>query len=109
MRTIVQQELKILYQFSYYARLKESLYLPDEILVYDGILMATAEKALLDAVYLRQQTPFADEIEKDSLDWDRLSRPPPFTRSACSEKWNDLSQPFIFSLKIAYLNGNFQE
>jgi hypothetical protein len=36
--------------------------------------MATAEKALLDAVYLRHQIPLADELEKDALDLGRLSR-----------------------------------
>ena len=36
--------------------------------------MATAEKALLDMVYLRHQIPFADELERDPLDGDRLSR-----------------------------------
>jgi predicted transcriptional regulator of viral defense system len=57
-----------------YSRLKPTLYLPGEILAQDGILMATAEKALLDAVYLRHQIPFADELERDPLDWGRLSR-----------------------------------
>lgn len=57
-----------------YSRLKETLYLPEEILVQDGILMATAEKALLDAAYLRHKIPFADEMEKDLLDAGRLNR-----------------------------------
>ena len=57
-----------------YSRLKETLYLPEEILVLDGILMASAEKALLDAAYLRHKIPFADELEKDLLDLGRLSR-----------------------------------
>jgi predicted transcriptional regulator of viral defense system len=57
-----------------YSRLKETLYLPEEILAQDGILMATAEKALLDAAYLRHEIPFADEMEKDPLDLGRLSR-----------------------------------
>jgi predicted transcriptional regulator of viral defense system len=56
-----------------YSRLRKTLYLPDEILVQDGMLMATAEKALLDTVYLRHQIPFADELEKDPLDLDRLT------------------------------------
>ena len=40
----------------------------------DDILMARAEKALLDAAYLRHEIPFADELEKDLLDVDRLTR-----------------------------------
>jgi hypothetical protein len=50
-----------------YSRLKETLYLPEEILVLDDFLMARAEKALLDAAYLRHEIPFADELEKDRL------------------------------------------
>jgi predicted transcriptional regulator of viral defense system len=57
-----------------YSRLKATLYLPEEILAQDSILMATAEKALLDAAYLRHVIPFADELERDPLDWGRLSR-----------------------------------
>ncbi len=34
----------------------------------DGTSIATAEKALLDAVYLRKYVPFSDELETDILD-----------------------------------------
>jgi len=34
----------------------------------DGVSIATAEKALLDAVYLRKYVPFRDELETDVLD-----------------------------------------
>lgn len=34
----------------------------------DGTSIATAEKALLDAVYLRKYVPFRDELETDILD-----------------------------------------
>ncbi len=34
----------------------------------DGTSIATAEKALLDAVYLRKYVPFSDELETDVLD-----------------------------------------
>jgi predicted transcriptional regulator of viral defense system len=57
-----------------YSRIAERLYLPDEILRFDGVLMATIEKALVDAVYLRRQVPFADELETDLLDRSKLVR-----------------------------------
>jgi hypothetical protein len=46
----------------------------------DGFNLALPEKALLDAVYFRRTVPFADELEMDLLDVDRLremSRPFP--------------------------------
>jgi hypothetical protein len=36
--------------------------------------MATAEKALPDAAYLRHEIPFADELKKHQLDVGRLTR-----------------------------------
>ncbi len=57
-----------------YSRISESLYLPDEIESLDGVLMATAEKALLDATYLRGRIPFADELETETLDRERLDK-----------------------------------
>lgn len=50
-----------------YSRISEKLFLPEEILNYENVLMATPEKALLDTVYLRKQVPFADELETDLL------------------------------------------
>ena len=38
----------------------------------DGFHLALPEKALLDAVYIRRTVPFADELEMDLLDIDRL-------------------------------------
>ena len=38
----------------------------------DGFNLALPEKALLDAVYIRRAVPFADELEMDLLDVDRL-------------------------------------
>ncbi len=38
----------------------------------DGVSIATAEKALLDAVYLRKYVPFGDELEIDMLDLKKL-------------------------------------
>ena len=38
----------------------------------DGVSIATAEKALLDAVYLRKYVPFRDELETDVLDTVKL-------------------------------------
>jgi hypothetical protein len=57
-----------------YSRITEKLYLRDEIESLDGVLMATAEKALLDADYLRGRIPFADELETDTLDRERLNK-----------------------------------
>ena len=57
-----------------YNRIKSSLYLPDHILSMENALMATAEKALLDTVYLRHRLPFADEMEADALDPNQLRR-----------------------------------
>lgn len=34
----------------------------------DGVSIATPEKALLDAIYLRKHIPFSDELELDALD-----------------------------------------
>ena len=56
-----------------YSRIAEKLYLPEEILNLDNVLMATPEKALLDCAYLRKRVPFADELETDLLDKSRLS------------------------------------
>jgi predicted transcriptional regulator of viral defense system len=57
-----------------YSRVAEKLYLPDEILALDSVLMATPEKALLDSVYLRGRVPFADELETEILDRAKLGR-----------------------------------
>ncbi|HEA67627.1 MAG TPA: hypothetical protein ENI07_12505 [Desulfobacterales bacterium] len=57
-----------------YSRIAEKLYLPEEILKLDNVLMATPEKALLDCAYLRKRVPFADELETDLLDKARLAR-----------------------------------
>jgi hypothetical protein len=50
-----------------YSRIREPLYLPEQILPMDGFLMATPEKALLDTLYLRHRLPFADELELGAL------------------------------------------
>ena len=60
--------------FIEYSRIAEKLYLPEEILNMDNMLMATPEKALIDSVYLRRQVPFADELETDILDREKLAR-----------------------------------
>jgi predicted transcriptional regulator of viral defense system len=57
-----------------YSRIAEKLYLSEEVLRVDDVLMATIEKALLDTVYLRRQLPFADELETDVLDRAKLMR-----------------------------------
>jgi predicted transcriptional regulator of viral defense system len=57
-----------------YSRIAEKLYLSEEVLRVDDVLMATIEKALLDTVYLRRQLPFADELETDLLDRAKLMR-----------------------------------
>ena len=57
-----------------YSRIAEKLYLPEEILNMGNMLMATPEKALLDSVYLRRQVPFADELETDIIDREKLVR-----------------------------------
>jgi len=56
-----------------YSRIAERLYLPEEILNLDGVLMATPEKALLDAAHLRHKIPFADELETDNLNRQKLT------------------------------------
>lgn len=56
-----------------YSRIAEKLYLPEEILKLDNVLMATPEKALLDCAYLRKRVPFADELETDLLDKAKLA------------------------------------
>ena len=38
----------------------------------EGYNLATPEKALLDAIYLRKRVPFADELELDRLDREKL-------------------------------------
>jgi predicted transcriptional regulator of viral defense system len=40
----------------------------------DGTSIATAEKALLEAVYLRKYVPFSDELETDILDPAKLKK-----------------------------------
>jgi hypothetical protein len=57
-----------------YSRIAERLYLPEEILNMDNMLMATPEKALLDSVYLRKRVPFADELETERLDKGKLEK-----------------------------------
>lgn len=56
-----------------YSRIAERLYLPHEVLNLDGVLMATPEKALLDAAHLRHKIPFADELEIDNLNKEKLT------------------------------------
>jgi hypothetical protein len=56
-----------------YSGISERLYLPEEVLNMENMLIATPEKALLDAVYLRRQVPFADELETDILDMQKLA------------------------------------
>ncbi|MBI4767625.1 MAG: hypothetical protein HY787_24030 [Deltaproteobacteria bacterium] len=55
-----------------YSRIQERLYLPDQILNLDGVLMATAEKALLDTIYLRHRVPQRGELELEALDPNRI-------------------------------------
>ena len=55
-----------------YSRIAEKLYLPEEVLNLNGALMATPEKALLDAAYLRHHVPFADELEMDNVNREKL-------------------------------------
>jgi predicted transcriptional regulator of viral defense system len=57
-----------------YSRIAEKLYLPEEILNLDAVLMATPEKALLDSLYLRNRMPFADELETEILNRAKLAR-----------------------------------
>jgi hypothetical protein len=40
----------------------------------DGYNLAGAEKALLDTIYLRKRLPFADELELDRLDREKLQK-----------------------------------
>lgn len=40
----------------------------------DGYNLATPEKALLDTIYLRKCVPFADELDFDAIDRDKLAR-----------------------------------
>ncbi|HDS05925.1 MAG TPA: hypothetical protein ENN95_02665 [Deltaproteobacteria bacterium] len=42
--------------------------------VKDGYNLAEPEKALLDAIYLRKRVPFADELDFDAIDRDKLER-----------------------------------
>ena len=53
-----------------YSRISDRLYLGFE--TRDGFNLALPEKALLDAVYYRHIVPFADDLEMDLLDVDRL-------------------------------------
>lgn len=57
-----------------YSSIAEHLYIPGEIINTGDALLATAEKALLDAAYLRHRIPFADELERESLDRGKLLR-----------------------------------
>ena len=57
-----------------YSRIAEKRYLPEEILNLGNASMASPEKAFLDAVYLRRRLPFADELEKDILDTEKLAK-----------------------------------
>lgn len=54
-----------------YSKISEDLFFGFDVM--EGFNMATAEKALLDAVYLRKGVPFADEIEAGNLDSDKLT------------------------------------
>lgn len=54
----------------------------------EGVSIATAEKALLDAIYLRKYVPFRDELEMDRLDPDKvkeLSAPYPASARRAAE------------------------
>ena len=42
--------------------------------VKDGYNLAQPEKALLDAVHLRKRVPFADELDFEALDREKLTR-----------------------------------
>jgi len=53
-----------------YSHISDRLYFGFE--PRDGYNLALPEKALLDAVYYRRSIPFADELETDLLDLDRL-------------------------------------
>jgi hypothetical protein len=55
-----------------YSHISDRLYFGFE--TRDGFNLALPEKALLDAVYFRRTVPFADELEIDLLDVDRLRR-----------------------------------
>ncbi|MDP6395288.1 MAG: hypothetical protein QF466_07560 [Desulfobacterales bacterium] len=55
-----------------YSRIAEKLYLPNEVLNLDNVLMATPEKALVDCAYLRKRLPFADELETNLLNRTKL-------------------------------------
>lgn len=55
-----------------YSRIQERFYMPDQILNLDGVLMATAEKALLDTIYLRHSVPLKGELELEHLDPNRI-------------------------------------
>jgi len=55
-----------------YSHISNRLYFGFE--TRDGFNLALPEKALLDAVYYRHIVPFADELEIDLLDVDRLRR-----------------------------------
>ena len=57
-----------------YSRMAERLYLFSEIVSLDGVLMATAEKALLDTIYLRRRIPFHDELEVEGLGKEKLKK-----------------------------------
>lgn len=53
-----------------YSKIKKSLFWGFEL--RDGFLLASPEKALLDAIYLSGYIPFADELDTDFLDMERL-------------------------------------
>ena len=53
-----------------YSKISEKLFYSYE--VREGFNIATPEKALLDALYLRRRIPFVDELEHDKLDITQL-------------------------------------
>lgn len=53
-----------------YSHIKERLYFGFE--AREGFNLALAEKALLDCLYYRNRVPFADELEREAFDVERL-------------------------------------
>ena len=53
-----------------YSHISYRLYSGFEMM--EGYNLATSEKALLDCIYYRNAVPFADELELDELDMERL-------------------------------------
>jgi len=54
-----------------YSKISERLFFGYDVM--EDFNMAIAEKALLDAVYLRKSIPFADELEAGNLDMAKLT------------------------------------